>query len=72
MPTSAPGSVWTKDADCTSGATIAPLTYCQKFYPTTLSVTAVAVTTKPALLWNTSGCGQQYSGDGQQEWTCNP
>jgi hypothetical protein len=65
-------SVWTKDTDCSSGADITPLTYCQKFYPATTSVTSVTVTTKPALLWNTGGCGQQYSGDGQQEWTCNP
>jgi hypothetical protein len=65
-------SVWIKDADCSSGATIAPLAYCQKFYPATTSVTSVAVTTKPALLWNTAGCGQQYSSDGLEEWTCNP
>ncbi len=66
------GGTWTKDTDCTSGAGIDPLTYCQKFYPTTTSVTSVAVSPKPALLWNTAGCGQQYSGDGVQEWTCNP
>lgn len=63
---------WTKDADCSSGAGIDPLTYCKKFYPATTSVTSVAVTTKPALLWNTGGCKEQYSGDGAQEFICNP
>lgn len=66
------GGNWTKDADCTSGAGIDPLTYCKKFYPATTSVTSVPVSTKPALLWNTAGCGAQYSGDGLQEYTCNP
>lgn len=66
------GGAWTKDSDCSSGAGIAPLTYCKKFYPNTTSVTSVPVTTKPAQSWNTAGCLQQYSGDGLQEWTCNP
>jgi hypothetical protein len=66
------GGNWVKDADCTSGANLDPLTYCQKFYPATTSVTAVAVTTKPALLWNTAGCGAQYTSNGHSEWTCNP
>jgi hypothetical protein len=64
-------SVWVKDNDCTSGAGIDPLTYCKKFYPTTTSVTSVPVSKKPPLIWNTAGCGQQYSSDGIQEWTCN-
>ena len=66
------GGTWTKDADCTSGASINPLTYCKKFYPSTTSVTSVALSAKPALLWNTAGCGQQYTSSGVQEWTCNP
>ena len=65
------GGTWTYDRDCSSGAEIDPLTYCQKFYPTTTSVTTVEVSTKPALLWNTASCNQQYSGNGLQEWTCN-
>lgn len=69
--TDAVTSVWTSDSDCTSGAQINPLTYCKKFYPTTTSVTAVPVSKKPPMLWNTAGCGQQYSSDGAQEWTCN-
>lgn len=66
------GGSWTKDADCTSGANIDPLTYCKKFYPNTTSVTPVALSAKPALLWNTAGCGQQYTSNGVNEWTCNP
>lgn len=65
-------SVWQSDSDCTSGAGIDPLTYCKKFYPATTSVTSVPVTTKPALSWNTAGCGSQYSGDGVTEYLCNP
>lgn len=65
------GGVWTKDADCSSGGQIDPLVYCKKFYPATTSVTAVPLTDKPALLWNTAGCVQQYSGNGTQEYTCN-
>jgi hypothetical protein len=66
------GGSWTKDSDCTSGAGIDPLVYCKKFYPATTSVTSVPVTTKPELSWNTAGCRQQYSGDGLEEFTCNP
>ncbi|NVJ21580.1 hypothetical protein HUW62_10160 [Myxococcus sp. AM011] len=67
----AAGGAWLKDSDCSSGASIAPLTYCRKFFPGTSSVTAVPVTAKPPNLWNTAGCTQTYSGTGLQEWICD-
>jgi hypothetical protein len=66
-----PGGTWVKDDNCSSGSGIDPLTYCKNFYPATTSVTAVSLTPKPALVWNTAGCGAQYSSDGIYEWTCN-
>ena len=66
------GGTWLADPDCTSGAQIDPLVYCTQLYPATTSVTAVPLSTKPEHLWNTAGCGAQYSGNGEQEWTCNP
>ncbi len=66
------GGTWLADPDCTSGAQIDPLVYCTQLYPATTSVTAVPLSTKPEHLWNTAGCGAQYSGNSEQEWTCNP
>jgi hypothetical protein len=62
---------WVWDPDCSSGANIDPLTYCQKFWPSTVSVTSVSVSSKPGAVWKTGGCGTTYGGDGLQEWTCN-
>lgn len=67
-----PGSIWVKDSDCTSGSGIDPLEYCKRFYPTTTSITPVTPSKKPPLVWNTAGCAAQYSGNGLQEWICNP
>jgi hypothetical protein len=67
----APGGSWVKDSDCSSGANIAPLTYCRKFWPTTASVTSVSLSTKSTPVWNTGGCGAVYGGNGVSEYTCN-
>jgi hypothetical protein len=65
------GSSWTWDTDCSSGANISPLTYCRKFWPSTVSYTQVSLTTKPSGVWKTGGCGSSYSGNGVTEYTCN-
>ncbi|RJS22509.1 hypothetical protein DRW03_14435 [Corallococcus sp. H22C18031201] len=67
----APGGPWTHDADCSSGASLEPLSYCQKFFPGTDSVTEVPVTPKPDRVWFTAGCGASYSNDGLKEFVCN-
>ncbi|MEZ4294483.1 MAG: hypothetical protein R3B70_05875, partial [Polyangiaceae bacterium] len=66
-----PNGNWVKDNDCVSGSTINPLTYCKKFYPNTVSATPVALSTKPANVWNTAGCAAQYSSNGHSEWSCD-
>jgi hypothetical protein len=65
----APGGSWTTDSDCTSGASIAPLTYCRKFWPATVSVTSVSPMNKT--VWKDAGCTGSYSAVGQTEYTCN-
>jgi hypothetical protein len=65
-----PGGAWT-NADCSSGAGIDPLTYCQSLYPLTVSITEVTLSSKPDPVWWEGGCSAVHLHDGVQEWTCN-
>jgi hypothetical protein len=67
----ATGGAWVKDSDCSSGANIAPLTYCRKFWPSTMQATAISLSAKSSAVWNTAGCGAVYGGDGQNEYICS-
>jgi len=65
------GGEWAWDPDCSSGSTIVVLTYCQKWFPMTTTVTQVTLTLKTTPLWQNAGCGAVYVYDGQKEYTCN-
>jgi hypothetical protein len=64
--------VWQPDSDCTSGANIDPLSYCQKFWPSTASVAPVELTAKPTSVWYDAGCGTLFGGPGVSEFICVP
>ena len=65
------GGAWAWDPDCSSGSTIAVLTYCKKWFPMTTTVTQVTLTQKTTPLLQDAGCAAVYVYDGQEEYTCN-
>lgn len=64
---------WVVDADCSSGAQIAPLTYCQKFHASTVAV-AMTVSSEAKPFTAAGGtaptCGGVYAGPGQSQYRC--
>lgn len=68
-----PGGTWTPDPDCTSGCNVVTLAYCQKFYPATSQLVALASTTdddKPFFSANCPDPPWDYPGTGQ--YACCP
>ncbi|QRN98969.1 hypothetical protein JRI60_08050 [Archangium violaceum] len=67
----APSGAWTPDSDCTSGCNIGGLAYCQKFWPGSVAIRQVPVSSKPASAWAQAGCypaNDEY--DGSDEFEC--
>jgi hypothetical protein len=66
-----PGGSWTWDSDCTSGCNIGGLSYCQKFWPASISIRQVSVSSKPSNVWANRGCAQvDDDWDGGDEFEC--
>jgi hypothetical protein len=66
-----PGSGWTPDSDCTSGCNIGGLAYCQKFWPASVVIREVAVSSKPNNAWANAGCAPVTDDwDGNDEFEC--
>jgi hypothetical protein len=70
----APGGVWLSDDDCTSGATVNTVAYCQKFWPTTLTQYSYPATVEPKPFASGGGapptCGGVDRFKGEIQYAC--
>jgi hypothetical protein len=66
-----PDGTWTWDQDCTSGCKSGDLAYCQKFWPSTISIRRVPVSSKPNNVWANAECAPVTDDfDGGDEFEC--
>ncbi|HYO73970.1 MAG TPA: hypothetical protein VEU33_48665 [Archangium sp.] len=66
-----PGGAWTWDSDCRSGCNIGGLSYCQKFWPNSIGIRQVPVSSKPISAWANAGCvAANDDWDGGDEFEC--
>ncbi len=71
----ASGGAWAVDSDCTSGANVNTVAYCQKFWPTAtkqVQLAAPSADAKPFTSGGGSGptCGGVALAAGQQQYAC--
>ncbi len=66
-----PDGTWTWDQDCSSGCNSGGLAYCQKFWPSSINIRRVPVSSKPNNVWANAGCAPVTDDfDGGDEFEC--